>query len=70
LPCKPPGKPENMADMNKRRGFAVETLVWVVAVAFGFYARHHPHGQTGVVALFLMFAAIGTTIYRRALNST
>ena len=71
-PLRAAGEPERMAGMkmvgmNKRRGFAVETVVWVIAVAFGYYSRH-TH-DWGVVAFFLMFAAICTTVYRRALNS-
>ena len=56
-----------MASMKNRRRFAVEALVWVVAAAFGFYSQYAHHW--GVVALFLTFAAVATTIYRRALNS-
>jgi hypothetical protein len=58
-----------MANMKKRRGFGAEVMVWAIAVVFEFYARHNPHWQVGVIAFFLMFAAIGTTIYRRTLNS-
>src|SRR6185437_7462013 len=60
------GWPASMAAMNKRRGFAVETVAWVVAIGFGYYSRHTR--DWGAIAFFLVVAAVTTTVFRRAMN--